>query len=376
MCRNLPLGFTETEPECHPLAPLSGKEWLRSELDDISHDLFGPLADGPALGKTSPEYSRQYRNQYRLVNIDGFVALQPPHLKCSSPPRTAIIPTSGEDRESIILTVPVEVRLCIYRLLLVSNCCPDICPDPTGLRILSFERNNPLYGLHPQVLGTCRQINREGTSILYSENLFQLQSYWRTRYTRSGPRLWSRSDSSPLKNANLESVTRVCLFRGYNRWLSSSRELRVLWEFPSLRRLRVRVDLNDVSHGVDFITLWKDTIESVSRHRPGLACFEAQLRLAFGREDYRAWLQRCGAKPLDFSIHRAKKIEFEEWMLARHLFEGQELAWSFTTETSQWVGPSCVIAFAVESGHPKTQADKIQCMIEGDYDTKMSLEPI
>ncbi|KAM5364442.1 hypothetical protein ACJZ2D_011502 [Fusarium nematophilum] len=377
------LGFERPRLVCRPPALTCGKEWLKSDLDDIGHDLFPSPVGRPASRQRAPRYPRSYWSywsQYRLVNLDGVVTVQLPRPWRRDSPETATGLTSKKINGTAILKLPVEIRLCIYKYLLIFDRCPTLCSDLSALRIMRPDIGDLPYGLHPQILATCRQINREGTPMLYSENVFHRQFLWRISYSMSAIRPWPRFDSSPLTAANLSSVSHIRLFRGYNRWFTSSGYLKPLREFPSLRELRIYIDLNDRSDGVSLMRLWKDSIAAVSEHRPDLVCFKAQLRLAFDQE-YTAWCERHRGKNIkgegmDFSIHRAKKAKLEEWMRAQRLFEGRELAWSFTTETSQYVGPCCLIGFTVDNSHRAEQIDMIRCLTRGDYQSEMSLEPV
>ncbi|KAJ3531764.1 hypothetical protein NM208_g8737 [Fusarium decemcellulare] len=379
--RNERLEYEEAERECRLPVPPSSKEWLKSELDNIERDLFDASADRPASEPRLPRYSRRYRrwyqNQYRLINLDGVMAIQRPQLGHPGSSETATGPESKRNHGPNFLSLPIEIRLCIYRYLLISDCCASLCPDPKGFRIFGPDRHYGRYGLHPQILAACCQINREATSILYSENLFERESFWRTKYTRFGNKLWPRSDSSPLTTANLECITRVGLFRGaYKPWVRGRHDLKVLREFPSLKELSVSIDLSDwSSDSVDLPTLWRVTIAAASRHRPSLTYFSAQLRLAYD-QDYIAWCDRCAAKKeLDYSYHRAKKAQTDRWIHSEQLFQGRELAWTFTTQTYEEAGPSLFIGFTIDSGSEKTQTDKILCVTEGIIPSK-SLEPV
>jgi hypothetical protein len=262
--RNGSLGFEQPERDIGPLLPTGETEWIKSDLDDVSQDIFQSFSETgsscPSRGKT-PTFSKQYRSQCRLGHQDGVVTVRRLGIGFSDSQDDVQTTTAGglgnHQKESRIsfLTVPVEVRLCVYRYLLISEGFPVICPDPSGLRLLGPENYDVPYWLHPQILATCRQINEEGTRMLYSENLFRRQLLWRSVYTGSGRRVWPRLDSSPLKRTNLEYISRIRLFGSYHLWFRANLDLKVLREFSSLRELELRIDKADVRDLKALLTL-------------------------------------------------------------------------------------------------------------------------
>ena len=81
---------------------------------------------------------------------------------------------------STFLTLPPEIRLQIYSLLLING--SDLVQEGdenTGqerfmlpTKIGEFIVEGPGYGIDPTILQTCRQIYREANPVLYSQNVF------------------------------------------------------------------------------------------------------------------------------------------------------------------------------------------------------------
>ncbi|KAM0551221.1 hypothetical protein ACHAPJ_008566 [Fusarium lateritium] len=272
-----------------------------------------------------------------------------------------------------LLNLPVEIRLCIYHYLLVSQTPAVVCSVHNGFRLLSPELYDSPMGICPQILETCKKINREGTSMLYSENTFRRNFYWRNTYGRRGARMhWPLSASSPLSEINYQCISRIRLFREYEMWFRDGR-LRVLDDFPSLKELQVHIDLNDFSKEVDLKTLSQDTIRAINRARPNLECLRVKIRQRFDQA-YKDWCNDCVGKPMSFGLHEAKKAELEEWMKREGLFVGKRLAWSFRTDISEWCGPSCTIGFAV--GGQSSKTDRIECCVDSDGEKTFTSQPV
>jgi hypothetical protein len=81
-------------------------------------------------------------------------------------------------QKSLLLGLPVEIRLAIYDLLLVSRFNrsdnPSSAVRNTDQKMIRLERiNAPNYRMEPAVLQTCKQIYHEAVPILYSQNVFR-----------------------------------------------------------------------------------------------------------------------------------------------------------------------------------------------------------
>ena len=71
------------------------------------------------------------------------------------------------------LSLPLEVRIMIYRLLLVSD-KPLACEEGTGIEEPHWA-NSGEYNLQPAILRACSQLHREASPILYGENTVVIQ---------------------------------------------------------------------------------------------------------------------------------------------------------------------------------------------------------
>ncbi|MCJ1426023.1 hypothetical protein MMC29_003925 [Sticta canariensis] len=75
------------------------------------------------------------------------------------------------------LSLPLEVRIMIYRLLLVSD-KPLACEYGTGIDLEELQwANSGEYHLQPAILRACSQLHREASPILYRENTVVIQVY-------------------------------------------------------------------------------------------------------------------------------------------------------------------------------------------------------
>jgi hypothetical protein len=87
-----------------------------------------------------------------------------------------------ERNEVTLLTLPAEIRLRIYDYLLISRFDRTDNPswavgDTNQKQILLHETKSPRYRtMEPSILGTCKQIYREGISILYTQNVFAVSA--------------------------------------------------------------------------------------------------------------------------------------------------------------------------------------------------------
>ncbi|KAI8656481.1 hypothetical protein NCS56_01252300 [Fusarium sp. Ph1] len=356
----------------------SARDWMKSHLDDICLETF--QTSSPQLQPHHRSHGnfgrlpRNLRSQSRLVSPDGVVAITSPRNWYSqlTGKRAAVhVEPEHRDFRSPFFTLPVEIRLSIYRHLLITKGLAVLCPDPDGFRVLPREYYDGHFRLYPEILATCRQINREGTSVLYSENVFRREFLWRRTWTKTGRKPFPRFESSPLKEANLQCISRIRIFRTYHQWFRDG-SLKVLHDFPNLRELQVHIDDNDIWGDLNPDSHWKDSMRAINRDRPELACVKTQIRLPFDRR-YHDWCDRCTNRRLDFSVHRIKKDELEQWIRSEGLFAGRELFWSFSTQTSEYCGPSCIVALTVDSSRRGT--DTIECRIEGDGDTEYTTEP-
>lgn len=91
-------------------------------------------------------------------------------------------PSSGRVQAHVdggpsFLSLPLEVRIMIYRLLLVAN-KPLACEYGTGIDLEEPPwAKSGAYHLQPAILRTCSQLHREASPILYRENTVVIQVY-------------------------------------------------------------------------------------------------------------------------------------------------------------------------------------------------------
>ncbi|KAM0350688.1 hypothetical protein ACHAPU_003180 [Fusarium lateritium] len=347
------------------------RQWTESNIDDICLDLLESSLETVPISATGEQrrgqFSRKYKIQSRLGSRNGKVVVRGPlaHITGSS----SEVNTKINDPRHSLLTLPAEIRLSIYRHLLVSTHLPVLCPIPDGFRIVNEEPFHPESGLFPQILQTCKMINNEATSMLYSENLFRRNFYWPSTWSRRERRIhWPLAESSPINKNNLETISRIRIFKDCDKWLRNGR-LRVLDDFPGLRELQVHVDMRDIS----YLSMCKDALRSIDHHRPDLPCLKFKIRQPFDQA-YKDWCNECEGKSMSFSLHVKRKNELEEWMTREGLFVGNRMSWSFLTELSDFCGPSCIIGFAVDQSRLKV--DRIECCVDYEGEPTFTWLPV
>ncbi|SCN92111.1 uncharacterized protein FFNC_08668 [Fusarium fujikuroi] len=265
-----------------------------------------------------------------------------------------------------LMSIPAEIRLKIYRRLLISRHHARLHKSKEGFRLVAKETWGYFLDIHPQILRTCRQVNQEATPILYSQTLFQRGYKWPCQHTDSGTRIRTPlSDTSPISQANLASISRIYLCRGYKEWLRNGK-LAVLDEFPHLKELQLAIDFNDIleMEAGSFEDLAKDTIRAIHHERPDIPCFKMEIRLCFHGREYDNWGREYTRGKESFSVHLIKKAEIEAWMRQEGMFSGRFLSWSFKTLRSEYCGPSCYISFSCEESRQK--ARYIKCEVRDD----------
>ncbi|KAK7428367.1 hypothetical protein QQZ08_005124 [Neonectria magnoliae] len=390
------LGLGRSCRETRDLCPLDNHPWIASELDNISVE---ELIDSTATKRRSglshpsvvPETPQRIRGvlstptrQYHFSKQDGVIVLRRPiHRHHPSlgheggeASASATKCTNGSSQSQVsILTLPPELRLRIYHYLLVSGRdydCPIICPNTDHFRIVAGANKSGSRVLYAEILITCRLINREGTPVLYGENMFSQEFYWPRRWHVSKNRKlqWPLSDSSPLRAARgLQYISRVCISQQHHQWLRNG-ELKVLRDFPSLTELHININMCDKTANLDPEVLWKDAMRSAGKKQPRLKSVKCRLGLAYD-DDYRSWLERCRGRRLDFSLHHAIKKQFARWMAEESLFSHRSIAWCFVTHVSEYAGPSCSIEFLIDdvsvAGDDAARKAAPVCRLIGDY---------
>lgn len=143
-------------------------------------------------------------------------------------------------RQSVeFLELPYDVRRMIYLRLLRTNEVIDSAN--AGLSFADYTPDGNGHDLHPQILGTCRQVHSESRDVLYGENLFQV-SVWEFHDTcglrkQCNPYRSRMGDIRPLKFRDMKRVEVVVndsffrlglaeAIRSAGRVLSQLRELR------------------------------------------------------------------------------------------------------------------------------------------------------
>ncbi|KAL4731857.1 hypothetical protein ACLX1H_000852 [Fusarium chlamydosporum] len=344
------------------------RTWTTSHLDDIQFD-------NPTVPESCTEqktaFSRRYKVQSRLATQNGALVLGQP---LAHVPLHLGKPTSNSTSICFLLSLPGELRLGIYRHLLVSETLPVLCSTPGagGFRVLAEELYDSDLRIYPQILQTCKRVNQEATQLLYAENIFRRRFYWPSTFGRRGrSKHLPLKESSPISSINLQSITKIRLFRDYTKWLREGR-LRVLDEFPLLRELQVHIDMNDAEN---LTSVWKDTMRAIHRYHRKLPCLRVRMRLAFNQA-YKDWCNEYTNRPMGFSLHMRKKTELENWFQSEGIFTRQKIEWRFLIELSAYVGPSATVMFSTGSSQSSGQADGVMCYTAIDGKKTLSTLPM
>ena len=110
---------------------------------------------GPALGQTALNKT--------ALSETSFEIAPPKDMKARTP----------SCAEGFTFTkLPAEIRLIIYKELLVRNNRPELCFCSRDLHRAYSQL--PKFGVHPAILRTCKTIYYEALPILYTENVFEI----------------------------------------------------------------------------------------------------------------------------------------------------------------------------------------------------------
>lgn len=196
--------------------------------------------------------------QRTLAVINGLVALGPPP---SSPPRPIRRTPAGKAVRNIantptfittdpslttFLRFPPEVRLQIYGYLLISyqTIHLDICPLTFCLVERTWQFRLRIF---PTILECCRQINEEGSAVLYGQNMFEVERYEK-HYGTITIATWS-----PVRE-NLLCITRLTLtFDPDCECLQDRKTLELMNLFPALKEVNIRLEDISVEEWVAFL---------------------------------------------------------------------------------------------------------------------------
>ncbi|KAF5553617.1 hypothetical protein FNAPI_6694 [Fusarium napiforme] len=285
-----------------------------------------------------------------------------PPRKCKASSRHNI-----ESGTSPFLTLPPEIRLQIYRLLLVSKAHAELhyCTSKK-FRLIPKEPWDCPLEIDPKILLTCRIVNEEAAPVLYSENVFRRGYCWPRRYAVGrGRRMWPICDTSPVSKVKFAYISRLHLFRDYDHWFCDGK-LKIFSEVPNLKDLDIHIDQNDCADGINMSELPYQTLKAI---RQSLRSFKMEIRLDFSEKAHADWLANCkDCKTENFSIHLDKKRALETWFEHEGLFTDRSLFWRFKTQRSEWCGPSCHISFAFDS--KREECEFIDLEVWDDSDGK------
>ena len=340
---------------------LTSQAWTTSHLDDIQLDYEYHSPELESWSERKSEFSRSYKTQSRLASRNGALVL----VHAQPNPTTKNF-SSGF---SSFMSLPVEVRLGIYHHLLVSENLPVLCSSGR-FRVLAEELYDSDLKIHPQILQTCKRVNAEATEILYAANVFRRRFYWPVTYGRRGrSKHLPLKESSPISAANLDSITKIRLFREHNAWLRNGR-LRVLDEFPRLRELQIHMDMNYAENSSSAL---KETLLAIHRHHRHLPSLTVKLRLPFNQA-WKDWCNEYTNKPMGFSLHMRKMQELQDWMTsAGNIFTGRQTNWTFLINLAPHCGPSATVIFS--TGLFGAEEAHVSCCIDIDGKKTFSKMP-
>jgi hypothetical protein len=278
-----------------------------------------------------PNYSQPpyyYRpRQTKLIVQNGFLSIQPlnllPHHRTPAPhavrriANEAIFITNDASLTSL-LRFPAEIRLVIYRLLLIYEGTIEyhICPIEKKL-LTSSSRDNPKYpwqrhSLFPAILECCRIVHNEGTNVLYGENKFRANCH---RLVWDYPAVQSR----PLSNTAFESITNLVISLRFFPDLPSSLAL-----FTNLQHLKVMYQ--------GLLPEWESHLNELL---PCLRSIPAIIiEITMGDVEIFKQLYSANKKPIpQAAAESVYRPPFEE---KRKLWEGRKVKWEFKDNSDHY----------------------------------------
>ena len=90
----------------------------------------------------------------------------------TAPPQDIESSTLSTSEGFTFTILPTEIRLLIYKELLVRNSRPELCFCSADLH--TAYSHTPKVNVHPTILRTCQTIYYEALPILYADNVFEL----------------------------------------------------------------------------------------------------------------------------------------------------------------------------------------------------------
>ncbi|CAI6032184.1 unnamed protein product [Clonostachys chloroleuca] len=366
-------------------------EWKPSHLDAICVEEFIvkaatlsaiPPAPDSRRRRRTLRSARRFTNQYQLSNDNGILTLKKRVLSFEKvlflgvQKKTIQQPVNFNNNPSL-LRLPAELRLPIYRHLLLRAARYPIFRGVHDFHIQIGDWRMERYAgeLWPEILATCRLIHREGTPILYGENMFERVFSWPSKRLFSSIPL-PRSLTSKLTKERISCISAVWLAEKPDIWLDDQRELKVFQDFPGLQQIEFSTScwaLSPQAHEGERILL-EDCLKSVDRKSKPLRRCSFYLRLPWDT-DWKVW-SRGEAK--GFGPHLKLKANVEYIMKVNSLFPHQKITWSFETSFSEYSGPEGYVNFIIEdarSGEEGSRKPDIKCTVGVDgIDSHTSME--
>ncbi|KAF5662955.1 hypothetical protein FDENT_13231 [Fusarium denticulatum] len=248
-----------------------------------------------------------------------------PLRKCKAASRHNI-----ESGTSPFLTLPAEIRLQIYRHLLVSKAYAELHYSTSKkFRLIPKEPWDCPLEIDPKILLTCRGL------LL----------------------------AAPLCCWATQAVADLRYVAYYDHWFCDG-ELKIFNEIPNLKHLNIHIDQNDCADGINMSELHCQTLKAICQD---LWSFKMEIRLDFSEKAHADWLAQCkDRKTENFSIHLDKKRALETWFKHEGLFTDRSLFWRFKTQRSEWCGPSCYISVAFDSKRKECQFIDLEVWDDSD----------
>ncbi|VUC26595.1 unnamed protein product [Clonostachys rosea] len=362
-------------------------EWEPSHLDAICVDdlIFIPATSSAASPapdsrkrRRTLRSSRRFTNQYQLSDDNGILALKKRVLSFEKLrllgsdvynlyKRT--IPKQEDcNNNPSLLRLPPELRLRIYRHLLLRGARYHIFRGVHDFHIQIDNRRMEAYAgeLWPEILATCQLIHREGTPILYGENMFERVFSWPAKRLFSSIPL-PLSMTSKLSSKSVSYISAVWLAEQSDMWLDDQMELKVFQDFPGLQEIEFYISFAATSSEEEdqLKTLLGHCLKSVDRRSKPLKRCKYCFRLPWD-SDWKAWSRR-GAK--GFGPHQKLKADVERIMKAKSVFPHQKMIWHFETSFSEYCGPDGTVQFVIEDARPGEESSRrpeIRCSINVD----------
>jgi hypothetical protein len=188
-----------------------------------------------------------------------------------------------------------------------------------------INNKNKVNPIFPAILECCREINEEGSAILYGKNMFEIERY---RSCYPVVETWSPGQT------NLTSVTRLSLLScSWLKCLQERKTLELMDLFPALREVNIRLEDVLVEEWVAFLEEACDRL-----HRMKKFTLEIHVSQKAGTVICEQW-RGSGAAAEKWCLETYK----EPFLKQQDVWKNREVRWEFDEVTDSYARCHCVL---------------------------------